>query len=236
MNEREEEPLVGTICGQEQLRDWRNRRHCGDPVCIAKFGEPYCIQDSPADELAYALERVGAPVEAAEGVGAVVIDSGTLDTPEFVGDSLDAVNFELKTTEDGDITWKELTKIKTGRRESRVEYLVKTFKEPVRHPRIRGCGHKFEPLRQPKHSNCESCWNAFFWNQNEFTENLAKNLTEQGPEIIQFNYGKKFLTAFLKFARLLAAYEMAKTRAATDEAESIRLQAEGESSVQPNTD
>ena len=96
---------------------------------------------------------------------------------------------------------------RTGRRVDKRDKLVKSFKTPLRYPFARGCGHQFVELQQPRHRNCETCWNAFFWNQNEMTENIARNVQEQGPEIVQAIHGKKFLTNFLRFAILLARYE-----------------------------
>jgi hypothetical protein len=105
---------------------------------------------------------------------------------------------------------------RTGRRVDRRDKLVKRFDKPVRYPFARGCGHQFVELQQPRHRNCETCWNAFFWNQNEMTENIARNVQEQGPEIVQAIHGKKFLTHFLRFAILLARYEQFKQTAGTE--------------------
>jgi hypothetical protein len=123
----------------------------------------------------------------------------------------------------------------TGRRADRKQLLVKSFDKPVRYPTIRGCGHKYREFQQPRHRNCDTCWNAFFFNQKELTENLARNITEQGPEIVTYIQGRKCLTEFLRFARLLAAYEQFRQNPATGpnpdgsyQSEPLRQQAEGE--------
>ena len=189
---RDETPLVPSrLLGQSQVRDWRTRTvKCpvSDPKCIANHLESdYCIHDTD-----------GLP-EAPEGVGAVAGEAPS--------------DHELQETPvDAPTPVAE----RTGRRADRKDKLVKSFTKPVRYPFARGCGHQFVELQQPSHRNCEICWNAFFWNQNELTENIARNVQEQGPEVVQAIHGKKFLTHFLRFAILLAKYEKFKQNPGTE--------------------
>lgn len=74
-------------------------------------------------------------------------------------------------------------------------------------PRIRGCGHKFRNAKEPNHRNCKNCWFTYFFQQKALTEHVAKIVTEYGTDPILFRYGKKFLTHFLVFAKVLAEYE-----------------------------
>jgi hypothetical protein len=192
MTDRVEEPLtVNRLGGAEQLRDWRTRRHCGDPICIANYGDEYCsvrTQDAP---------EVAVP-EAAEGVGAAVIDPGTSETLELPETPV------------------QVFAKRTGRRADRRDKLVKTYAEPVKFPYARGCGHQFHDQTQPRMKNCDICWNAYFWNQNEFTENISRNIMDQGPGVVEAVHGTKFLKHFLRFAKLLARYEHFRQTAGTE--------------------
>jgi hypothetical protein len=82
--------------------------------------------------------------------------------------------------------------------------------QPRQLPKVRGCGHSIDLARQPRHRNCESCWTAFFHNQPEMSENLAKNIQDQGVEPIVHVHGEKFLKRFVKYAILLAQVENLK--------------------------
>jgi hypothetical protein len=193
MTDRVEEPLtVARLGGAEQLRDWRTRRHCGDPKCIANYGESYCIQADPEGDPSRYLP------EAAEGVGAAVIDPGTSETLELPETPV------------------QVFAKRTGRREIRRDTLVKTYSEPVKFPYVRGCGHQFHDATPPRHANCDTCWNAYFWNQNEFTENISRNIMDQGPSVVEAVHGTKFLKHFLRFAQMLARYEHFRQTAGTE--------------------
>jgi hypothetical protein len=82
--------------------------------------------------------------------------------------------------------------------------------KPRQLPKVRGCGHRIDLARQPRHRNCESCWTAFFHNQPGMSENLAKNIHDQGVEPIVHVHGEKFLKRFVKYAILLAQVENLK--------------------------
>jgi hypothetical protein len=134
--------------------------------------------------------------EAAEGVGAAVIDPGT---PCLPVSPLGALQNPIH-----------------GRRADRRDKLVKTYAEPVKFPYARGCGHQFHDQTQPRMKNCDVCWNAYFWNQNEFTENISRNIMDQGPGVVEAVHGTKFLKHFLRFAKLLARYEHFRQTAGTE--------------------
>jgi hypothetical protein len=77
-------------------------------------------------------------------------------------------------------------------------------------PTVRGCGHKIDISKQPKHRNCQACWTGFFRNQPALAENIAKNFADQGPFPIMWTHGRKFLTKFMEYATLLAKVEALK--------------------------
>ena len=99
----------------------------------------------------------------------------------------------------------------TGRREDRRRYAYAPVDgkpvEKVRHPRIRGCAHKFVVGHRPQHTNCKSCWNALFINDAALAERIAQGIQELGPEEVGKLVGKKLLTHFLRFVTMVAEME-----------------------------
>jgi hypothetical protein len=106
---------------------------------------------------------------------------------------------------------------------------VKARLETRRLPTVRGCGHKIDISKQPKHRNCQACWTAFFRNQPALAENIAKNFADQGPFPIMWTHGRKFLVRFMEYATLLAKVEALKQASYTEE------QRNGALAVEPDT-
>jgi hypothetical protein len=109
-------------------------------------------------------------------------------------------------------TPKEARKIHTsGRREDHRRYAYAPIDgkpiDQVRHPRVRGCGHKFVVGHAPQHRNCKSCWNALFINDAQLSENIAKGIQELGAEAVGTMINKKLLTHFLRFITMVAEME-----------------------------
>jgi len=111
------------------------------------------------------------------------------------------------------IDYKTSRKTKTGRRLYRriLSGDAKQRKLPI----VRGCGHSLDLTKQPVHRNCKACWTAFFRNQPEMSENIAKILVEN-PMVIEgtrerhpaeFVFGKKFLQRFHEYCKLVEHIE-----------------------------
>lgn len=101
-------------------------------------------------------------------------------------------------------------------------------------PRVRGCGHALDMAKQPRHRNCKSCWTAFFRNQDEMAENIAKIIVEQGAYRVAETFGFKFLTRFHEYCKLVERVE-ALRKAYEEEQASVRESTIGvaEGAVQP---
>jgi len=199
---------------------------CKDIFCIAEEGE-YCIRDN-----------AGWPIpDVPDALGAAVISPGTLTTPEETKTAIETndtitlpANHGFKvgdditiTTEGGsqDVTVTAIigttqVKPRTGRRLDRRPLLVGDGKQRIL-PRVRGCGHKLDLKRQPRHRNCKVCWTAFFRNQDEMAENIAKILVEQGAHRIAETFGDKFLTRFHEYCSLVERMEALRKAFAEDQ-------------------
>ena len=112
-------------------------------------------------------------------------------------------------------------KPRTGRRLYRVS-LVGDGKQRVL-PKVRGCGHALDLKRQPRHRNCKACWTAFFRNQDEMAENIAKILVEQGAHRIAETFGTKFLTRFHEYCSLVERMEAFRKAYSEEENVGIEL-------------
>lgn len=99
-------------------------------------------------------------------------------------------------------------------------------------PFVRGCGHKLDLYRQPRHRNCSACWTSFFRNQEEMSEGIAKALAEHGPKAVIQVHGKKFLTEFQQYAILVSRVEA--LRKALEEQDNVResIASDAEASIE----
>jgi hypothetical protein len=68
----------------------------------------------------------------------------------------------------------------------------------VVHGTVKVCGHKFDPKRTPRHSHCESCWEAYFMTAVD-TAAIHDDLVKGGKARLVAVYGKAFVRQFGKF-------------------------------------
>jgi len=78
-----------------------------------------------------------------------------------------------------------------------------------KHQTVPMCGHKFIAQREPRHSNCEACWFAFFNVHGEFTQAVEDAHAKGGDDMIIALKGRKFLQRFLRFMGSVAKLKMA---------------------------
>lgn len=69
----------------------------------------------------------------------------------------------------------------------------------MQHSKVAGCGHKYDPERQPRHRNCDFCWLAFFQNHGEIVQTTDEIFQTRGKHLIIELQGKVFFNNFLKF-------------------------------------
>ena len=179
---------------------------------------------APGDEYEF-QESAGVPEttvpDVQDGLGAAAISPGTLDTPETVKKLTEAEKAWKRWTDSWleGIDYKTQIKPRTGRRQFRNN---RAGDGKVRNlPRVRGCGHKLDLKRQPRHRNCKVCWTAFFRNQDEMAENIAKILVEQGAHRIAETFGDKFLTRFHEYCNLVERMEALRKAAAHTEEQNV---------------
>jgi hypothetical protein len=83
----------------------------------------------------------------------------------------------------------------------------------VQHPKVVACGHSLDLSRQPAHTNCESCWFAWFQNHGEVVQQCDEMFQADGGVLIVQLQGKKFLHRYLQFMSTLAAWEKENAQA-----------------------
>lgn len=198
---------------REDLKDSRPFEiKCFDKNCVADHSESnYCIHEN---------SRYGLPLpEAVEGLGAAVIASGSHDPRETSETPVEPIDIEkVKKLTEAEKAWKRWTdswleginyktevKPRTGRRLFRNNRAGDGKLRQL--PRVRGCGHVLDLKRQPRHRNCKSCWTAFFRNQDEMSENIAKIIVEQGAHRVSETFGIKFLQRFHEYCKLVERME-----------------------------
>lgn len=79
--------------------------------------------------------------------------------------------------------------------------------KPIRYTRLPACGHRFDPNREPRFNNCESCWFAFFQTHGELTQTADELFQKHGIDAIRQIRGKKFAENWLKFMATLAQWK-----------------------------
>ena len=80
----------------------------------------------------------------------------------------------------------------------------------VRLPRVlgaAGCGHRLDLSQHPRHSNCESCWFAWFNNHGEIVQQLDEMHTNNNDAMIVELQGVKFLHRWLQFMATVAQWK-----------------------------
>jgi hypothetical protein len=179
---------------------------------------------APGDEYEF-QESAGVPEtpvpDVQDGLGAAFCFPGSLDAPETVKKLTEAEKAWKRWTDSWleGIDYKTQIKPRTGRRQFRNN---RAGDGKVRNlPRVRGCGHKLDLKRQPRHRNCKVCWTAFFRNQDEMAENIAKILVEQGAHRIAETFGDKFLTRFHEYCNLVERMEALRKAAAHTEEQNV---------------
>ncbi len=182
---------------------------CFDPKCIAdhKNGDSYCVH-GPSETLVVEEFVYEVPTaEAESALPAVDSVSGYPDTLETSKKLTEAEKAWKRWTDSWleGIDYKTEVKPRTGRRQFRNERAGNGMVRKL--PRVRGCGHPLDLKQQPRHRNCKSCWTAFFRNQDEMSENIAKVIVEQGQDRISETFGKKFLTSFHEYCKLVERME-----------------------------
>jgi hypothetical protein len=68
----------------------------------------------------------------------------------------------------------------------------------VVHGTVRACGHRFDPKRAPRMSNCEDCWVTYFVTAVD-TAAVHDDLMKGGKKRLVSVYGKTFTDQFGKF-------------------------------------
>jgi hypothetical protein len=69
------------------------------------------------------------------------------------------------------------------------------------------CGHKFAPGSEPRFSNCESCWFAFFQVHGDLTKAVTELVHEHGMDSVKQVRGEKFAKNFIKFMATIAQWK-----------------------------
>lgn len=92
----------------------------------------------------------------------------------------------------------------------------------VRRPSVPACGHRFAHSSEPRHSNCESCWFAFFQVHGELTQACDEVFKKFGEAGLRQLRGPKFTKNYLRFMSTLAQW-----KAAADAAEAASKEANG---------
>lgn len=79
----------------------------------------------------------------------------------------------------------------------------------VRHPKVRGCGHKLDLSRDPRHG-CESCWFSYFKEQGTLVQTADECFVKEGRQMLERLRGRRFVSYFVKFMSTLAHFRAAQ--------------------------
>lgn len=113
---------------------------------------------------------------------------GPIKHTRVVDAALDApANLQPKTT---------ITKTQIGK----ANKAMVTIQCPV----VSACGHKFDPSRQPRHRNCQSCWFTWLNEHGELVQTAEECYVNEGPEVLTQLQGKVFTHNLLKFLSTVA--------------------------------
>lgn len=91
----------------------------------------------------------------------------------------------------------------------------------IQYPRVPACGHKYDPNRQPRMRNCDSCWFAFFVHNEQLvkdTDTMFRS-PEGGGRIVELQ-GIKYFIKFGQFMGTMAKIQE-QVQAAQEEAISV---------------
>lgn len=70
--------------------------------------------------------------------------------------------------------------------------------------KVSACGHRFHPLNEPQHRNCQPCWFAYFNTHGELTKAVDEFFREHDADKLTQIRGAKFTKMFLGFMGTLA--------------------------------
>lgn len=85
---------------------------------------------------------------------------------------------------------RQITKVELGRLKR--AYFTK------QHGTVKACGHRFDPSRTPRMTNCSDCWEAYFQTAVD-TAAIHDDLLKGGPALLTKKYGKTFTKEFGRF-------------------------------------
>jgi hypothetical protein len=69
----------------------------------------------------------------------------------------------------------------------------------VKHPRLETCGHKYDPINEPRHRNCENCWFQFLNTHPQLVETADQFFRTQGKKAMIGMRGEHFVKMFVRY-------------------------------------
>lgn len=125
------------------------------------------------------------------------IGTPTIETHAETAEQIEANSAVIEANPDTPAEQKPPTRRELGR--LRRQYFTREL------PTVTGCGHKADPMREPK-NNCQYCWFTFFNNHGELVQ-AVDELWRKEPGILVGLKGNKFAKNFLKFMATLAQWK-----------------------------
>lgn len=76
----------------------------------------------------------------------------------------------------------------------------------VRHPKVRGCGHKLDLSRDPR-TACSSCWFSYFRENGNTVQTADECFVKEGRATLERIRGERFVKFFVRFMATIARFQ-----------------------------